>query len=448
MDVLSTALRNREYDITTGWMLALDKIQGAPFGGTEWGDPRQEIRVAFQALLAILERNDRKPAEEHAVKLVRTPPLRGSGVTATIRGYYALFEAVRPILDSAYPEGQRQTLPRDVERLRSAVGMMVAFLTAAHLKYSTDWQNDWDRMAFQGLRSPLAKVISELGAVSAGAGESLPQAFREVLRDALRSGRDMLNNLESLFAMHRLGGGLLEIHPEPVRIAVTLEPAVAEIQRRATGDRKTVVWQAPRPDAEVLAEREFLRRAFALLLLRAVDESAPGGTVRAEVAEEPGTTRLVVRHQSAAEPPAGAGESVEYAFARMSMEQVGGRFEVTREPGGVVTAQLRLPAPLVMSAPPKLPEPAPGAGLKIVRGRGVALEPPAPATPVTPAAEAPEIEIKIVRGVMEGVEPAKTKEPPAAIEPKPEDPAKGNIKIIREIAPGTQPGTRDKIEDS
>src|SRR5512142_537541 len=100
MDILSGTMRENEAQIITGWVQALGKITGDPFGGNS-SDPYKETRIAYQALLAILEKNDRKPADEHAARLARLPALRGAGVTATIRGYYALFEALRPVLTDA-----------------------------------------------------------------------------------------------------------------------------------------------------------------------------------------------------------------------------------------------------------------------------------------------------------------------------------------------------------
>ena len=435
MDTLSGALRENEAIVITGWVQALDKIQGDPFGGTLQADPYRETRIAFQALLDILERKDKKAAEEQANRLVRLPALRGTGVTATIRGYYALFEAVRPVLDEAYPEGHREGLPHDIERLRSAVGLMTGLLTAAHFKLSAEWQNEWDRTAFHGLKGPVDRMTSELQALQAGAGESLPHAFREVLRDALRSSRQLLGIVESLFAMHRLGEGVIDTKPEATTLADLIGPVTEDVNRQAAADRKTVAWGSL-PAGGVLADREFTRRAIVLALHRAMDETEPGGTVRIEGVTESHGISVSVRHQSQdPAPPADAPEAVEYAFARLAFEHVGGRADVARDAGNVVSVTFRFP-PASAGASAGASASAPGV--------------PAGSRPVEAAAPPPPPGIRIVRTGPAGQAPEEPAKPaPASDAPSPpsesDDPAKGSIRILRgSIAPDSLNDPGDK----
>ncbi|MEK7474829.1 MAG: hypothetical protein AAB152_04250 [Candidatus Coatesbacteria bacterium] len=440
MDILSGALKENEAEIIAGWVQALDKIHGDPFGGG-FADPYKETRIAFQALLAILERNDKKPAEEQAARLVGLPPLRGAGVTATIRGYYALFEAVRPALDEAYPEGRRDSLPHDVERLRSAVGLMTGLLTAAHFAHSAEWQNTWDKMAFHGLKGPVARMTSELQALSAGAGEAMPHAFREVLRDALRSSRQLMSIVESLFAMHRLGEGLLDTKAEPMPISALFEPVTGDLNKRASADRKTLTWGDLPPGVAVCADREFMRRALVLVLQRALDETEPGGTIRVDPAADSGTVKVMVRYQSQdPPPPADAPEPVEYAFARLAFDHVGGRVDVTRDPGNVVSVVFRFP---------------PAAGTACAGVPATAATGPA-AVAGTPAAEpAPPSGIRIIRtgpatqasGDSPKPAPPPPREAPALGEGKPDDSARGELKIVRGgMAPPVFPENKGKPE--
>jgi signal transduction histidine kinase len=398
MDALAATLARHEEEIATGWLKRLEAIGGPAFGGSKWTDPAKELRIALKALIAILESADTKPAEEQAARLARLPSQRGAGIMATVRGCYAIFEPLRAVLERAYVERPNE-LPSDVVRLRDAVATLTGVLATAHLKQGLTWQDEADRFARQRLNGPLGKLVSDLQTFQAAAAEHLPAPQQESLRGTVSFGRDVQRAAEGLFILHRLGEGRYDAANGPVPVAETLAPAAEDARRRASFGNRTLLWKAPVPALGAVGNADILRRAFALLLLRAIDDTPEGNTVRAEVLDDPEAVRIVVRDEGAGEAPAdGRGITFEHTFARMAAEHMDGRFDVFHEPGRgtMVTLKLRRvfqappakpgPAAVAGTAPaaPARPEPAPaepGGGFKITHGTMVPGGGPAPADP-------------------------------------------------------------------
>ncbi|MEK7474839.1 MAG: hypothetical protein AAB152_04300 [Candidatus Coatesbacteria bacterium] len=381
MDALAATLARHEEELAAGWLTRLAAIGGDPFGGTRWTDPAREVRIALNALIAILESADTKPAEEQAARLARLPSQRGAGVMATIRGCYALFEPLRPILERAYVERPHE-LPGDIVRLRDAVATLTGILATAHLRQGLAWQDESDRFARQRLNGPFGKLVSDLQTFQAAAAEHLSIPLQESLRNTVTFGRDLQRAAEGLFILHRLGEGRLDIANGPVPLAETLSPSAEDARRRASFGNRTFVWKAPAPAVSATGHADILRRTFALLLLRAIDDTPEGNTVKAEVLDDPEAVRIVIRDEGAGEePPDGRGITFEHTFARMAAEHMEGRFDVFHEAGRgtMVTLKLRraaaTPAPKPGAVAEDPTQPSPKLELKISRGT---LPPPPP----------------------------------------------------------------------
>jgi len=389
MDALVSTLARNEDEAVAGWLKLLETIKGAPFGGAQWTDPAKEARIAYKSLLAMLENGDQKPAEEQAARLARLPSQCGAGIMATIRGWYALFEPLRAILDRVYAD-RRQELSSDVVRLRDGVATMTGLITVAYFKQGLTWQDQAERYARQRLNGPLAKMSGDLLSFSAAAGSELSPAIQANLRNMTNYSREILRAAEGITIMWRLGEGRLSPVGATVPLAETLAPVAEEARRKASFDNRTFTWKPPGPGEAAIGDADLLRRAFAFVLHRALNESPEGRTVRAEVLDDPEAVRIVVRDEGPGEPPEeGQGEGFELAFARMVVAHMEGRCDVFRESGRGTMIQLKLRRAM-LAAPPK---PAPSA----------------PAATAAPPAAKPT-EIRITRGILP---PGGGKPPPA-----------------------------------
>ena len=396
MDTLVEVLKSREKEMSAAWLQALGRIAGAPFGGSDSPDLGQEVSSALRALLDILERNDARGAEAFAARLVHLPYMRGAAVNDTVRGYYALFEAVRPLLDQAFAgRSSNEELVRAVERLRAAVAVMSGLVTQEYVKYGLARQDEWDRLAFFGIKGPLARLVSELGALREGAGADLPEEFRALLYSSLSISQRLMSTLENLFMIRRLSEGLVPPRKAPVPVLATLRPIVDEASRRAQADRKVLEWKAPPQNLSVKGDATLLARVFRLALEKALERAPVGARIGVEAVEESGYVRMRVTapstEEAAVQPD--SGDSVEFAFCRTAVEHMGGRVDIVRQPG--MSIDIRMPA-TGANAPDRDHA---GAGAE-AREAGQKQEKPAAGE--TPAGDELEKKIRIIRTIAPG----------------------------------------------
>jgi len=414
MDNLVGVLKSREKEIEKAWLVSLEKIKGLPFGKAHVDDLAEEIRSAFYAMIAIIERNDSSAAEAMAARLVRLPVMRGSAVNDTIRGYYAVFEPLRPILDAEYGKASaKEELAKAVEKLRGAVATMSSLLSQEHLKYGMERQNEWDRLAFFGIKGPMIVLIADLEAMKTQA-EKMPEGFRTVLWSSLAIGKRLMYTIENLFIMHRLGEGLMPLRHEVVPVATALRTILDDLGKRARAEKKGIELKPGTGNAAVLGDAMLLGRVLALALNKAMDDTPAGGVVKIETSDERDSIRMRMEFPQSTEARKKGGEvePIEYAFCRIAVVHMGGIVEIGGNEQFII--DMLLPAAPPSALQPRLTEEA---------GQD------APDRP----------DIKIVR------DQAGT---PSFDDPNlpGEKTARGNISIVRGIAPGSMDDTRDKID--
>jgi hypothetical protein len=420
MDNLANVLKSREREIEKAWLVALEKIKGMPFGKTHIDDLAEEIRSAFHALLAIVDRNDASVAEAMAARLVRLPAMRGSAVNDTIRGLYAVFEPLRPILDSEYGKATaKEELAKAVAQLRGAVTTMGSLISQENLKYGMERQNEWDRLAFFGIKGPLTVLIADLEAMKAGA-EKLPEGFRTILHSSHTISQRLMYTIENLFIMHRLGEGLMPLRREVIPVSAALRSILEDVQRRARTEKKGIELKPGTGNAAFLGDAMLLGRVLGLALNKALDDTPPGGVVKIETSDEGDSIRLRVAFTFSSDTASKGAEveAIEFGFCRIAVVHMGGMIEI----GGTdpVVIDMMLPGA------PASALPARDAAARKVAGDS-AGSPDAPDRP----------DIKIVRD-QGGAPSFDDPNLPG------ENTARGNITIVRSIAP--QDETKDKIE--
>lgn len=294
----------------------------------------------------------------------------------------------------------------------------------------------WDHIATQAVRGPLSWIISHLDAMDSDIASQYSPASKKALGNARAASKRLLDMLESLLAAQRISSGMEPLVPVPVGLNAALEPVVKQLVLRATSEGKTYTFASEALGLAATANEDLLRRAVRLVSNRAMDEAQKGGNVRVTAsAMSGGITRIRIQATPPAEDSGAVGLVVpaEIGFARMAVEQMGGKFVAgrTAEEGLLVDIMLSAQASHAAS-----PQPNPAAGRAPGAGPGPAVEAPAaaPAAPEPPP-RAPGVAPTVLKMAPPSAPPKA--EPPAAAAPEPEEPAipppSSGFKITREV---------------
>jgi len=310
-------------------------------------------------------------------------------------------------------------------------------------------QEAWDHIATQAIRGPLSWIITQLDAIDTDINSQISPASKKALANARSASRRLLDMLESLLASQRITAGLEQSAPQPVSLTAALEPVVKQLTARAQAEGKGYVFNAEGLGLAAAANEDLLRRAVRLVSNRGLDEAQKGGNVRATAsAMTGGFIRLRIVATPPAEDSGQVGQIVpaEIGFARMAVEQMGGKFSSLRTQEGGMLVDIALPTPA--AAPPRPPEPAtlPAAGVTTVTNAApeAAPQPAGDSEPPAPPKFVIERPTPMVGG---GDRPVKGPAPaeaapsrPAAPEPETESeepkivpPKESGFKITREV---------------
>lgn len=292
----------------------------------------------------------------------------------------------------------------------------------------------WDHIATQAVRGPLSWIITHLDAMDSDVASQFSPASKKALGNARSASKRLLDMLESLLASQRIQTGLEPAAPAPVSLTAALEPVVKQLAARATAEGKSYTFNAESLGLAASANEDLLRRAVRLASNRALDEAQRGGNVRVTASGmSGGVTRIRIQATPPAEDSGQVGQVVpaEIGFARLAVEQMGGKFTAARTPEQGLLVDMVLPVPAARpaetapSAPPARPvEAAPSAPSRTEAMVAAAPEPVRDELPAGP------VGLKIER---QSASKAAEPDPGPAHEPVPEEPHSSGFKITREV---------------
>lgn len=243
------------------------------------------------------------------------------------------------------------------------------------------------------LRTPLNSILG-FGQLLELAG--LGEEDRESVTHILTAGRHLLDLIDEVLDIARIEAGRLTMSIEPVQVGEVVDQAITLIEPTARGRSVTIARGGDAVDALLRADRQRLLQVLLNLLSNAVKYNRRGGTVRVDVARAGGAggargwVRLSVqdtgRGIASGDQPlvfeaferldaasAGIeGTGVGLALTKHLVELMGGRIDLTSEPGHGSTFWVDLPAaeapdvPDELEAPPADPPPPEGDGLTVL----------------------------------------------------------------------------------
>ncbi len=298
-----------------------------------------------------------------------------------------------------------------------------------------------ERIETQAIRGPLAWIIASLDALEADAASQLSPAAKKALGDARGASKRLLDMLESLLAARRMTAGREPADDHPVGLTAALEPVVKALSGRAQAEGKSFTWKSDTPGLAAAANEDLLRRAVRLVSNRGLDEAQRGGQVRAvATASGPGAVRIRISATPPAEDSGQVGQVVpaELGFARMAVEQMGGKFVMMREAdqGLIVDLVLHTPGAHPVPASPPAPPPAAVPPPHPVEDKAAAppqeVAAPAP-RPAPPAAEAPAKPIVILPDLSSAHVPGPEHAPAHHPEEPPPPASESGFRIVREV---------------
>jgi PAS domain S-box-containing protein len=238
------------------------------------------------------------------------------------------------------------------------------------------------------LRTPLNVI---LGFAQLLAMEDLPRSQRENVDDILKAGKHLLELIDEVLDISRIESGRLSLSLEPVDASLAIHEVI-DLLRPLAADAtvKLVAPAAPAGEMNVLADQQRLKQILINLISNAIKFNRPGGEVRVELLQAPGSRLRVgvtdtgpgidpdrmhrlftpfdrLGVNSSTTPGTGLG----LALSQRLAEAMNGRLGVESEPGVGSTFWIDLPA-TESAAAVELAEPArsglaPAAGAAVRR---------------------------------------------------------------------------------
>lgn len=136
------------------------------------------------------------------------------------------------------------------------------------------------------LRTPLTVMRGYVDLVEGEYGPKLDQRFAQRLR-IIKANTDKLYGLvESMLDISRLEKGILEIHPEPVRVDAILEDVVGDRGKDAEEKKQTLTLSVDGAIPVVMADRRRMRDVFNNLIDNAVKYTEEGGRIQVGCRDE------------------------------------------------------------------------------------------------------------------------------------------------------------------
>ena len=215
-------------------------------------------------------------------------------------------------------------------------------------------------MIVHDMRSPLMGITGNLEILETCVSESLAEADKECLTDALDAARRLVEMISSMLDVSRLESGQMPLHLE----ACTLRQAAAEAVKLLGGLLRysPVVVSAPQDGGAVTCDPAIIRRVLFNLLGNAAKYSPKDCEIKLSIQRQGEALHVSVSDQGPGIPPelhtrifekfgqVGAGAKnkgystgLGLTFCKLAVEQHGGRIGVENRPGGGSTFWFTVP---------------------------------------------------------------------------------------------------------
>lgn len=133
------------------------------------------------------------------------------------------------------------------------------------------------------LRSPLANVMTGLGALQDIAGDGMDAAGQELIEICLLSCQQMLTLVNSLLDLARLEGGQMRLQVDDVAVKELVDLSLQQVSIWARISRVTLTSHLEAGVERLYADREITSRILVNLLSNAIRVSRPGSVVSLHV---------------------------------------------------------------------------------------------------------------------------------------------------------------------
>jgi PAS domain S-box-containing protein len=158
-------------------------------------------------------------------------------------------------------------------------------------------------MTSHEFRTPLAQILSAEQLLR-HYGERLPQAERADVLDSIAVGvQRMSGMMDRVMLLGKADAGMLEFHPERVRLATLCRQLADEAHAQQPGARSEVVLEMDDSVGEGDYDEKLLRHIFGNLLSNALKYSPSGGPVRFAVHKDGSSTVFEVQDHGIGIPP-------------------------------------------------------------------------------------------------------------------------------------------------
>src|SRR5579859_5141519 len=134
------------------------------------------------------------------------------------------------------------------------------------------------------LRTPLNGIIGFSEILADGLPGPVNEKQKEYLGDILASGRHLLELINDLLDLAKVGAGKLEFYPEPFTLAAVIEEACQVVRPTADQKRIALLMNLPVGPKSVCLDRQRLKQILFNLLSNAVKFTKDGGTVEVSTA--------------------------------------------------------------------------------------------------------------------------------------------------------------------
>lgn len=174
------------------------------------------------------------------------------------------------------------------------------------------------------LRTPLNAVIGFSEIIAAETfGPLNNDRYKEYLDDILFSSRHLLNVINDILDISKLGAGIYEIEEEEVRVALAVEKISRLIEPRAVEKGIALSRSVEPADLEVLADSRCLNQILLNLLSNAVKFTEPGGKVTLEASLTPTGAVLLQVEDTGIGIPAGDINRILEPFTQVALDTSG-----------------------------------------------------------------------------------------------------------------------------
>ena len=195
------------------------------------------------------------------------------------------------------------------------------------------------------LRTPLNGMIGFSELLHRGDAGPLSADQKELVSDILTSARHLLEMIDGAADLVRLEEGTLELHPEPVDLALRL-PAFCEEVRGLAAQHGLAITVAVDPSlGTLLLDPASLQRVVYRCVAEAARRTTTGGTIAVRaIAQDEGHFRLeisanVIEDPASSSAPLSLGQTVVTRLIKIQ----GGTADFRREPDGAGTFFAVLP---------------------------------------------------------------------------------------------------------